>query len=72
MKKALEVTLADLAKMYQTSNENIKIAKMRFTHSSRHCDFRHPTGLYCNCNHPKADADMPNCLIDECPLREEI
>jgi len=71
MTSMLETTLGELSRNYIKSEENIKICKQRFTHSSIHCLYRHPTALYSNCLHSKADTDMPNCLIDECPLKNE-
>ena len=56
---------------YQRANDAAANTKRRFTTESKRCPHRHATALYANCEHPKADTDMPNCLIDECPLKEE-
>lgn len=56
---------------YRRANDEAANTKRKFTTESKRCPHRHATALYANCEHPKADVDMPNCLIDECPLREE-
>jgi len=67
-----EKILGNISKQYIESKQNIEIYKDRFQKNSISCFHRHPTALYSNCMHPKGDADMPNCLVDECPLKNEI
>jgi len=67
----VESILGQRSKKYMECKETIKILEVRFKHESVSCSYRHPTALYSNCTHPKGDADMPNCLIDECPLKNE-
>jgi hypothetical protein len=64
--------LGDWTREYQRANEVAANTKRKFTTESRRCPHRHATALYSNCLHPNADADMPNCLIDECPLKEGV
>jgi hypothetical protein len=68
----VEKALGLVSKQYVENNQNIKIFESRFKQESVNCSYRHPTALYSNCTHPKGDFDMPNCLIDECPLKNEI
>jgi len=70
-KKYIMRALGEWSLEYQRANEEAANTIRKFTTEAKRCPYRHPTALYSNCLHSKADVDMPNCLIDECPLKEE-